>query len=66
MTTFNERLAAHNRYRMRATALSMRAVDIIDQPGQFLRALRIHDRATRSARRADEALRTLSVNQRSA
>lgn len=60
MSTFNQRLAAHNRLRMRATALSQRAFDVLDQPGQFLRALRINDRALRAARRADEALRTLS------
>lgn len=61
MTTFNQRLSTHNRLRMRAAALSQRAMNVIDQPGQFLRALRINDRATRAARRADEALRTLST-----
>jgi hypothetical protein len=61
MSTFNERLAAHNRLRVRSTALQERAMNVIDQPGQFLRALRINDRSIRCARRADEALRTLST-----
>ena len=58
--TFAQTLARQNRLRYRAKLLSERAMEVLDQPGQFLRALRVQERAGRALRNADKAFRNFT------
>jgi hypothetical protein len=49
-----------NRLRWRAHLLGQRAEQVMGQPGQFARALRIHERSARAHLQANRAL-TLSA-----
>ena len=50
-----------NRLRMRSILQLERAVDVCGQSYQLARAFRIREYSDKSARRADEALRTIST-----
>ena len=59
--TIDQKLNLQNRLRYRASLLQARAEELIDKPGQMLRAFRIAERARRANAQADRTFINFSL-----
>jgi len=59
--TIDQKLNLQNRLRYRAALLQARAEELIDKPGQLLRAFRIAERARRANAQADRTFINYSL-----
>jgi hypothetical protein len=59
--TIDQKLNLQNRLRYRAALLQARAEELIDKPGQLLRAFRIAERARRANAQADRTFINFSL-----